>query len=176
MVEKRIGPERFREPSTFRTFSGERRVRRVRLLFRAKDWFIIMPSAPLSRRARALIVFWDFCPTRETLSVTEGDLIFRIVPLGTGSESIVSNKESSWRDTDPENNKVLHDSAAVGLFRNPDYRHLGQDEKCQSGVLGYYRGEIRWAGSQGREFLVVCRRRPVWHGCEDCYCGEVLHD
>jgi hypothetical protein len=59
-----------------------------------------IPSAPLSRRARALIVFWDRCPMRETLSVTEGDLIFRIVPFGTGSESIVSNKDSSWRDRD----------------------------------------------------------------------------
>ena len=158
---KRIGPERLREPSTLRTFSGEQRVRSVRLLFLAKEWFMIIPSAPLSRRARALIVLWDFCPTRETLSVTEGDLIFRIVPLGTGSESIVSNKEISRRDTDPENKEVLHDSAAVGPFRNPDCQCQGQDEKCQSGVLGCCRDERRWVVNLVLVFPRVCRRRPV---------------
>jgi len=160
-VVKRIGPERLREPSTLQTFSGERRVRSVRLLFLAKEWFMIIPSAPLSRRARALIVLWDFCPTRKTLSVTEGDLIFRIVPLGTGSESIVSNKEISRRDTDLENNKVLHDSAAVGLFRNPDCRRQGQDGRGQSGVPGCCRDERRWVVNQVLVFPRVCRRRPV---------------
>ena len=48
----------------------------------------------LSSKARALISLPDFFPTRDTLSVIEGDRIFRIVSPGTGSESSVSNKEN----------------------------------------------------------------------------------
>ena len=52
----------------------------------------MIPSAPLSSKARALIFLPVFCPTRVTLSVIEGDLIFQIVSRGTGSESNVSSK------------------------------------------------------------------------------------
>lgn len=90
MVVKRMGPALLEEPSTFLTGNGCFKVRRVSLFFWAKVVLIIIPSAPLSRRAEALIFFWDCFPTRDTLSVTEGALIFRIVPLGTGSESKVS--------------------------------------------------------------------------------------
>jgi hypothetical protein len=55
---------------------------------------MIIPSALLSRRAEALISLADRCLTRDTLSVTEGDLILQMVPLGTGSESRVSRKEN----------------------------------------------------------------------------------
>ena len=54
---------------------------------------MIISSALLLRRAEALIVLWDHWPTRKTLSVTEGDLIFLIVPLGIGSELMVSRSD-----------------------------------------------------------------------------------
>ena len=88
---------------------------------------MIIPLAPLSRRAEGLIVLWDRWPTRETLSVIEGDLIFLIVPLGTGSESIVSRRDKYWRSSDPNNKRVLYDSAVVGLIRNPGYLCQDQD-------------------------------------------------
>ena len=53
---------------------------------------MIILSAPLSRRARALIFFLDCFPIKETLRVIEGDCISRMVSLGTGSESSVSNR------------------------------------------------------------------------------------
>ena len=82
----------FNVPSTFRAGMGCKRVRRVRLFRCAKSWSMMIPSAPLSRRAFALISRPDFRPTRVTLSVIEGDRVFRIVSLGTGSESTVSSK------------------------------------------------------------------------------------
>ena len=53
---------------------------------------MMIPSAPLSNRALALICLLDVLPTRATQSVTEGDLLFRIVSPGTGLESNVSSK------------------------------------------------------------------------------------
>ena len=82
---------------------------------------MIIPSAPLSRRAEALIVLWDRWPIRETLSMTEGDLMFFIVSLGTGSELIVSRRDKHWRLSNPDNKRVLYDSAVIGLIKNPDY-------------------------------------------------------
>ncbi len=55
---------------------------------------MMIPSAPLSIRALALISFPDLCPTRVTLKTMEGDHIFRIVSPGTGVESLVSNKKA----------------------------------------------------------------------------------
>ena len=79
---------------------------------------MIIPSAPLSSRARALISRPDFFPTRVTLSVIDGDHLFRIVSPGTGSESTVSSKEYRFtRQLDIL--KVLSDSATVGHFKNP---------------------------------------------------------
>src|SRR5712664_2836151 len=57
---------------------------------------MMIPSAPLSSRALALISFPDLCPTRVTLKTMGGDRIFQIVSPGTGVESRVSNKEALW--------------------------------------------------------------------------------
>ena len=51
--------------------------------------------------------------------MTEGALIFRIVPLGTGSESKVSRSVTRWIGSEVGRVSVLHDSAAVGPSRNP---------------------------------------------------------
>ena len=59
MVVERIGPDLLGEPSTFLTGKGVFRVLRVSLCFRAKAVLIIIPSAPLSRRAEALISRFD---------------------------------------------------------------------------------------------------------------------
>ena len=80
---------------------------------------MMMPSAPLSNRARALISLPVFLPTRVTLSVIEGDRLFRIVSPGTGSESSVSSREYLFIKLELDNRKVLTDSAAVGHFKNP---------------------------------------------------------
>jgi hypothetical protein len=101
------------------TGRGNLRVRRVRLCRCAKSWLMIIPSAPLSRRAEALISLADRCPTRDTLSVTEGDLILRMVPLGTGSESRVSKREILRTSSGSYRSRVLQYSAFVGRSRNP---------------------------------------------------------
>jgi hypothetical protein len=80
---------------------------------------MMIPSAPLSSRARALISRFDFFPTRVTLSVIEGDHIFRIVSLGTGSESMVSSKENRFTKLGVFSTVVLTDSTTVGRFKNP---------------------------------------------------------
>ena len=74
--------------------------------------------------------------------MTEGDLIFRIVPLGTGSESTVSNRDISRMNNDARF-LVLLDSAAVGLTRNPDCEYQGQDGRGQSGVRGWCKDGIQ---------------------------------
>ena len=92
MVECRTAPCWFGDPSTFCTGMGLVSVRKVSLFLCAKRWSIIIPSAPLSSKARALISRPDTCPTSVTLSVIDGERIFRIVSRGTGSESKVSSK------------------------------------------------------------------------------------
>ena len=82
----------FKEPSTFLTGNGVRRVRSVKAFLTAKSWLMIIPSAPLSRRARALICLPDCFPIKDTLIITERERILHIVPRGTGSESSVLNK------------------------------------------------------------------------------------
>ena len=79
----------------------------------------MIPSAPLSSRARALISWPDFFPTSVTLSVIEGDLLFCIVSPGTGSESNVSSKEYLFTKLDLATCKVPTDSVAVERFKNP---------------------------------------------------------
>ena len=61
---------------------------------------MMIPSAPLSRSAFALISRPDFRPTRVTLSVIEGDHLFQIVSLGTGSESTVSSVTNVGLDSE----------------------------------------------------------------------------
>ena len=80
---------------------------------------MMIPSAPLSSRARALISRPDFFPTRDTLSVIEGEHIFRIVSLGTGSESMVSSKVNRLTKLGVFTTAALTDSAAVERFKNP---------------------------------------------------------
>jgi hypothetical protein len=80
---------------------------------------MIIPSAPESNRAHALISCPDFFPTRVTLSTMEGDCLFRIVSPGTGSESSVSSRENLFAKHELDNCKVLTDSASVGHFKNP---------------------------------------------------------
>ena len=96
MVVNNTAPDLLLDPSTFRTGSGFFRFLSVRLFFVAKSWFMIIPSAPLSTSARALISLPESFPMRDTRSVIEGLLIFLIVPLGTGSEFTVSNS-TTWR-------------------------------------------------------------------------------
>src|ERR1700719_1654570 len=88
-----------------------------------------MPSAPLSRRAVALIFLPDCFPIRSALRVTEGDRIFRIVPLGTGSESRVSRKVTRRMEGREEEKEVREDSATAGLTRNPGSQ--GRDQGCR---------------------------------------------
>jgi hypothetical protein len=92
IVVERTAPDLLLDPSTFRTGSGVLSCRNVRPCFLAKLELMIIPSAPLSTSARALISLPECFPMRDTRSVIEGLLIFLIVPLGTGSESTVSNK------------------------------------------------------------------------------------
>src|SRR6266404_4554837 len=86
---------------------------------------MMIPSAPLSSRAFALISFPDLCPTRVTLKTMEGDRIFRIVSPGTGVESLVSNKEAFTREQETEREPI--DSAAIGGPKNPQGEGLRRD-------------------------------------------------
>ncbi len=72
---KWMGLAVFGEPLTFLTSRGVFKVRRARLFLRVKAVLIIIPLAPLSRRADALISQCDHWASKETLSVTEGECI-----------------------------------------------------------------------------------------------------
>ena len=89
------------------------------MFFVAKSWSMMIPSAPLSNRARALISCPDIFPTRVTLRVIEGDRLLRIVSPGTGSESMVSNREDLFMRNE-HIQKVLSDSATEGHIKNPE--------------------------------------------------------
>jgi hypothetical protein len=119
MVVCRIGPDLLEEPSTFSTGRGCFKVRRVKAWRVAKAVLIIIPSALLSSRADALILRAEDFPMRETRKVMEGEHIFCMVPLGTGSESKVSKKVTCCTGSGSGNRRVLHDSAVVGPTRNP---------------------------------------------------------
>ena len=79
----------------------------------------MIPSAPLSSSARALISRPVCFPTNVTLSVIEGDRIFRIVSPGTGSESSVSSRWYLFKADERDNVQDPTDSAAVDRFKNP---------------------------------------------------------
>jgi hypothetical protein len=81
---------------------------------------MIIPSAPLSTSARALISLPKCFPMRDTQSMREGLLIFLIVPLGTGLESMVSNN-TRLRTSNLGTRGVSIDSAAIELFKNPQW-------------------------------------------------------
>ena len=88
------------------------------MFFVAKSWSMMIPSAPLSSRVRALISRPDVFPTRVTLRVIEGDRLLRIVSPGTGSESMVSNREDLFMRNE-RIQMVLSDSATEGHIKNP---------------------------------------------------------
>jgi hypothetical protein len=98
--------------------------------------------------------------------VTEGALIFRIVPLGTGPESKVSRSVTRWIGSDLGSTSVLHDSAVVGPSRNPDLYHgRGPGRTCRSDVLGSYIGGIPWAGFRsclGCSFIFYFSGSGAW--------------
>jgi hypothetical protein len=140
IVVERTAPDLLLDPSMFHTGSGVLSCRKVRPCFMAKLEFIIMPSVPLSMSAHALISLPECFPTRDTRSVIEGLLIFLIVPLGTGSESTVSNKVtlqiSNWGSRG-----VPIDSAAIEPFKNLwDQRGTGV---CRSDIRGRDRDLLR---------------------------------
>ena len=147
MVVERMGLAQFMDLSTFFTGRGEqKRVHRVSLCCFAKSWLMIIPSALLLRRARALIFCCDLRPTRKTLNVMDGDLILRIVPHGTGEESTVSKKDMLCISKDLGIRRVLQDSAAAGRARNPVPESRGQGVRGRSGVQVLGRYGI-WMGS-----------------------------
>jgi hypothetical protein len=114
---ERTAPDLLLDPSTFHTGSGVLSCRKVRPCFVAKLELIIIPSALLSMSARTLISLPECFPTRDTRSVIKGLLIFLIVPLGTGSESMVSNKVT-LRISNWGSRGVPIDSAAIKPFKN----------------------------------------------------------
>jgi hypothetical protein len=79
----------------------------------------MIPSTPLSSKARALISRPVFFLTRVTLSVIEGDHLFHIVSPGTGLESNVSSKEYLFMKLDLDNRMFPTDSATVERVKNP---------------------------------------------------------
>ena len=80
---------------------------------------MIIPSAPLSSRARALISRPVLFPTKVTLSVIEGARLFLIVSPGTGSESNVSSREWLFIKQGLDDCGVPADSATVEHIKNP---------------------------------------------------------
>ena len=79
---------------------------------------MMIPSAPLSSRACALISQPVFFPT-STLSVIEGDHLFHIVSPGTGSVSNVSSNGILSVKHDLAIPNIPTDNAAEGQFKNP---------------------------------------------------------
>jgi hypothetical protein len=140
IVVERTAPDLLLDLSTFRTGSGVLSCRKVRPCFVAKLELMIIPSAPLSTRVRALISLPECFPIRDTRSVIEGLLIFLIVPLGTGSESTVSNKVT-LRISNWGSRGVPIDSAAIEPVKNPwDQQGIGVR---RSDIRGHDRGLLR---------------------------------
>src|SRR6266404_5759639 len=106
---------------------------------------MMIPSAPLSSGAFALISFPDLCPTRVTLKTMEGDRIFQIVSPSTGVESLVSNKEAFTREQEVEREPI--DSAAIGEIKNPQGWGLRRDASvaCQHRHCGTRRQHGNWS-------------------------------
>jgi hypothetical protein len=107
-----------------RTGSGVLSCQSMSLCLLAKLELMIIPSAPLSTSARALISLPECFPMRDTQSVREGLLIFLIVPLGTGLESTVSNNTRLWTSS-LDTRGVSIDSAAIEPSKNPQWDPQG---------------------------------------------------
>jgi hypothetical protein len=116
----RTAPALFMDLSTLRTGKGVLSCRSVSLCLLVKLELMIIPSAPLSTSARALISLPECFPIRDTQSMREGLLIFLIVPLGTGSESTVSNN-TRLQTSNSDTGGVSIDSAAIEPFKNPQW-------------------------------------------------------
>jgi hypothetical protein len=116
----RTAPALFMDPSTLRTGNGVLSCQSMSLCLLAKLELMIIPSAPLSTSACALISLPECFPMRDTRSMREGLLIFLMVPLGTGSESTVSNNTRLWT-SNLDTRGVSIDSAAIEPFKNPQW-------------------------------------------------------
>jgi hypothetical protein len=123
-VVDRTAPALFEDPSMLRTGSGVLSCQSVSLCLLAKLELMIIPSAPLSTSACALISLPECFPMRDTRSVREGLLIFLIVPLGTGSVSMVSNS-TRLQTSNSDTRGVSIDSAAIELSKNPQWDPRG---------------------------------------------------
>ena len=141
---------------------GFTKVLGVNLFFVAKSWSMMIPSAPLSSRGCALISRPGFFPTRVTLSVIEGDRLFCIVSLGTGSESNVSSNGILSVKHDLAIPNIPTDNAAEGWFKNPLWlgRKLGTGSWSVAGCLDTWL--ISGLGVL-LEFLHKFLQLPQWH-------------
>ena len=130
-------PLSFNVPSMFLTGRGFTRVLRVNWFLVAKSWSMMIPSAPLSSRAHALISWPVFFPTRVTLSMIEGDHLFWMVSPCTGSESNVSSNGFLSVKHDLAIPNIPTDNMAEGWFKNPYElgRRLGEGLWSEDGCL-----------------------------------------
>ena len=80
---------------------------------------MMIPSAPLSSRVCVLISWLVLFPTRVTLSMIEGDHLFRIVSPGTGSESNVTSNGILSVKHDLAIPNIPTDNVAEEQFKNP---------------------------------------------------------
>jgi hypothetical protein len=129
------------DPSTLQTGKGVLSCRSMSLCLLAKLELMIIPSAPLSMSVCALISLPKCFPMRDTQSVREGLLIFLIVPLGTGSESMVSNS-TRLRTSNLDIRGVFINSAAIEPFKNPQWDQQGH-RGLQSDNAGLGRARLR---------------------------------
>ena len=120
----RIAPALFMDPSTLWTSKGVLSCQSVSLCLLAKLKLMIIPSVPLSTSAHILISLPECFPMRDTWSVREGLLIFLIVSLGTGLESMVSSN-IRLRTSNLDARGVFIDSVAIELFKNPQWDQWG---------------------------------------------------
>ena len=116
----RTAPALFVDLSILWTGSGVLSCQSVSLCLLAKLELIIIPSVPLSISVHALISLPECFPMRDTRSMREGLLIFLIVPLGTGSESTVSNN-TRLQTSNSDTRGVSIDSAAIEPSKNPQW-------------------------------------------------------
>jgi hypothetical protein len=113
-------PALFVDPSILQTGRGVLSCQSMSLCLLAKLKLMIIPFAPLSTSACALISLPECFFMRDTWSVREGLLIFLIVPLDTGSECMVSNN-TRLQTSNLDTRGVSIDSVAIELFKNPQW-------------------------------------------------------
>ena len=87
----------------------------------------------------------------------------RIVPLGTGVDSMVSNKVTARNRIGRDVGVVLQNSGAVELSRNPGCQDQGRGGSCQGDGQGWCTGERQKAGVPKGERQVL-PARSGWNG------------